>query len=77
MTPPVPPGWTLLRTRGVEGGELVLAERMREADLGSKRVLVEQFGTWYFDGRGELQPRYFDERTPAQLDFQSREPALI
>jgi len=64
--------WQQLSERPVRDGRIVLAERMREADLGRKRILVEQYVTWFVGDDGRVDPHTFDFRQQAIEDFAAR-----
>lgn len=72
MATDLPPDWHQMSERPVAGGRIVLAERMRPADLGIKRVLVEQYATWFVGADGPVRQHTFDTRDAAVEDYEQR-----
>lgn len=72
MAPALLDEWTELRSRPVGDGEVILAERMRRAEVGPESIIVAQYATWFCGPTGFVSGRYFDERLEAEQDFGSR-----
>lgn len=67
-----PTGWTQLGERDVADGRVMLARRLREADIGPKRILIDQYATWLTGPMGTEQMRTFDDHQAAAEDFAAR-----
>ena len=68
----IPAGWAQRQSRPVDGGDVILAERMRQADIGRKSIMVEEYGTWYVGDVGPVLGHYFDALPEAEQDFSDR-----
>jgi hypothetical protein len=72
MTTPIPLGWTMLRSRPVADGDVVLGERTARDEIGANGAPVERYGIWHSDSKRALLLQKFDEQADAELDFDSR-----
>lgn len=67
-----PTDWTKLGERDVASGRATLARRLREASIGPKRILIDQYATWLAGPMGTEQVRTFDDHRAAAEDFAAR-----
>ena len=69
----LPQGWRQLRERRVRDGRLILAEHQRVAEMGVKRLVMEQWALWHVSRAGPTVLRYFDDSQTAVAAFESRD----
>ena len=62
-----------MRHRDVADGRLVLAQRIRQVDLGRKSFMTEQWATWIERDDVRTEERFFDSNDGAAEDFGSRQ----
>jgi hypothetical protein len=72
MNAVTPAGWTKLGERDLAGGRAIMALRVREASIGPKRILIDQYATWVAGRMGAERMRTFDDDRAAAEDFAAR-----
>jgi len=72
MSSPLPGGWTFIRSRPIEGGTVVLAERMHPVDFGPrKRNMIDQYTAFRVGSDGPVAGANRWDRASAEEDFAS------
>lgn len=67
-----PTDWTKLGVRDTTGGHVTLAWHLREAPVGPKRILIDEYVTWLAGPIGMEHVRMFDDHLGAAEDFATR-----